>query len=366
MHIRKHITKDALLSIVLIGFSIGTVNAGPVTLPNTFTSGTPAVAAEVNGNFNAVKTAVDDNDSRVGTNAIDIANLTATVNALLTRITALETDNTALQNLISNVAPYMTGGTDAQGQPTVFFSGVNVHVNNGEGGTATVDGTGNLIVGYDERLSANVSFCSIIDGGGNAYTLQADCENNSGVWGTAPQKIGSHNLVIGIGHNYTQHGGLIAGFRNTVASSDSSISGGIDNVSNGSYGSVSGGASNTASGVASSVSGGISNTASGSSSSVSGGNSNTASGSSSSVSGGITNAASSSSSSVSGGSSNTASGAASSVIGGLSNTASSSYSSVSGGNSNTASGGSSSVSGGANRDATGTNDWVAGTLFENN
>ncbi|MGI9302400.1 MAG: SUMF1/EgtB/PvdO family nonheme iron enzyme, partial [Gammaproteobacteria bacterium] len=39
--------------------------AGPVTIPNTFQSNTPAVAAEVNGNFGAVKDAVDDNDARI-------------------------------------------------------------------------------------------------------------------------------------------------------------------------------------------------------------------------------------------------------------------------------------------------------------
>ena len=60
--------------------------AGPVTIPTTFSSGTPAMAAEVNGNFTAVKTAVDDNDGRITTNASDIsanaANITANTNAI--------------------------------------------------------------------------------------------------------------------------------------------------------------------------------------------------------------------------------------------------------------------------------------------
>jgi len=47
--------------------------AGSLTVPNTFTSGTKAVAAEVNENFSAVKNAIDDNDSRIGTNKADIA-----------------------------------------------------------------------------------------------------------------------------------------------------------------------------------------------------------------------------------------------------------------------------------------------------
>ena len=48
------------------------VLATDVTIPNTFTSGTAAVAAEVNDNFTAVKTAVDDNDGRITTNATAI------------------------------------------------------------------------------------------------------------------------------------------------------------------------------------------------------------------------------------------------------------------------------------------------------
>lgn len=41
--------------------------AGSVTITNTFTSGDPAVASEVNQNFTDVKNAVDDNDSRITT-----------------------------------------------------------------------------------------------------------------------------------------------------------------------------------------------------------------------------------------------------------------------------------------------------------
>ncbi len=43
------------------------VLAGTVTGLKSFTKGTPAVSADVNGNFNAIKTAVDDNDQRITT-----------------------------------------------------------------------------------------------------------------------------------------------------------------------------------------------------------------------------------------------------------------------------------------------------------
>ncbi len=52
-----------VVPIAVLGFAV--VYASSVTIPNTFTAGTPAVAAQVNANFAAVKTAVDDNDTRI-------------------------------------------------------------------------------------------------------------------------------------------------------------------------------------------------------------------------------------------------------------------------------------------------------------
>ena len=42
-------------------------HGGSYTIPNSFTTGTTAVASEVNANFSAAKTAIDDNDSRTTT-----------------------------------------------------------------------------------------------------------------------------------------------------------------------------------------------------------------------------------------------------------------------------------------------------------
>ncbi len=59
-------TKRILTSVF---FSVAVMSvvawANTVTLPNTFTAGTTARAAEVNANFAAVKTAVDDNNARI-------------------------------------------------------------------------------------------------------------------------------------------------------------------------------------------------------------------------------------------------------------------------------------------------------------
>jgi len=231
---------------------------------------------------------------------------------------------------IASAAGYSTGGVDGlenylsvdEATNTVLISGANLQVVSGAGSTnADVNGTGNIIIGYDENV-----------------------ENN---------KSGSHNLVVGYGHNYFSYGGIVVGYNNSIVGEYSSVSGGAYNTASGDVSSVSGGWGNIASGDLSSVSGGYYNTASGNRSSVSGGYYNTASGNYSSVSGGKYNNAYGDFSSVSGGDENTASGGSSSVSGGYLNTASGNFSSVSGGYLNTAEGYYSSVSGGDNNTASG-------------
>jgi hypothetical protein len=171
--------------------------------------------------------------------------------------------------------------------PHVIFEGCNVHVRSGSGDSTdgTVDlagqaiipdtaplGLGNLIVGYNEQ------------------PLSGD-----------PTRGGSHNLIVGPGHNYPSAAGVVFGQNNSSIGPLCIVSGGYNNRASGYTSSVSGGGSNTASGNDSSVSGGNSNVASGDSSSVSGGSFNTASNTLSSVSGGVINEAGGTFSSVSGG-----------------------------------------------------------------
>lgn len=220
--------------------------------------------------------------------------------------------------------------------PHVIVEGANLHVQNGSGLTDSINGLGNLLVGYNESASADEA-----------------------------NRSGSHNLIVGGDHEYIQRGGFVAGRNNNIYGAFSTVSGGDGNTASGDNSSVSGGISNIASGWRSSVSGGNDNTASDYTSSVSGGNNNTASGWFSNVSGGTSNTASGHYASVSGGIANTASGNYASVSGGKENIASSQYASVSGGFANEASGQSSSVSGGYNRSALDLYDWVAGGLWEN-
>jgi len=304
-------------------------SAGPVVGLTTFTAGTPARAGEVNSNFGAVRTAVDDNNTRIGTLLTQLAALQASVTTLQTQSTAqqaqiatlqstattlqsqvatlttsnatlqtsvatLTASNATLQSQLTNITPLngVMSLSSIGGMPTVRFTNVNVQVINGQGSTATSNGTGNLLIGYDAVRTTGTSICSL---GTNPTTLahvtdQPSCTAAGGTW-ALNHKSGSHNLIVGDRHNYSRWGGVVFGAGNTSNYNSASVTGGQNNVASGSLSSVSGGNGNQATAQVSSVSGGAGNTASHTASSVSGGSSNTASGVQSSVSGGSSRSA---------------------------------------------------------------------------
>ncbi len=329
----------AAVALGKCALSATAAHAGSLDTPNAFAAGSPAVADEVNENFAAVEAAVNDNDTRVA--ELEAA-LAAALEAAETSRRDFRARLDALESFMSSVERNITFETDNQGHPAVVFSGVNVHINNGEGKSESVNGVGNLIIGYDEPGEDGASICS--DG---RFDNADDCSLAGGVF-AAVHKSGSHVLVIGPAHNYSRAVGVVTGNTNTV-NGDFSFAAGTSNRASGESSAVTGGTGGIASGDFSSVSGGFTNHASGEGSSVKGGTFNTASGGSSSVSGGLGNLASGPLSSVSGGNSNGATG---------------SISSVSGGATNEAAGANSSVSGGSNRTADNEFDWVAGTLQE--
>jgi hypothetical protein len=168
---------------------------------------------------------------------------------------------------------HVTSGPD-----DITISGANLHIVNGLGATNTVNGLGNLIVGYQEhRLPP---FTNI--------------------------RTGSHNVIVGRQHNYSSFGGLVVAQFNEISGPWASVTGGFSNSASGVNSSVSGGNGNSASGQNSWASGGVMNRASGIASSISGGGGNLASGVDSSVSGGRANTAGGDFSAVSGGALRTA------------------------------------------------------------
>lgn len=70
-------------AIIIASLAMPATWAGDLTIPNSFTAETPAVAAEVNANFDAVEQEVDDNNTRINTN-------TGNINTHETRIASIE------------------------------------------------------------------------------------------------------------------------------------------------------------------------------------------------------------------------------------------------------------------------------------
>jgi hypothetical protein len=249
--------------------------------------------------------------------------LEATVAQQQARIAELEADSVpGLADHVAVVDSFrdLDGDGIDEPVPTVLFEGANVQIVDGSGSTLPAgslrpSGLGNLIVGYDEESTLEEPHCS--DG---IRRSEEGCENFGGIW-AANQKNGSHNLVVGPEHFYSQAGGVVFGVRNIINGPSASATGGRDNSASGDHSSVSGGWTNTTIGSNSSISGGEHNTASGSNSSISGGRSNTTFANAASVSGGAFNTASNNDSSVTGGGLNTASGGYATVTGGISNTA---------------------------------------------
>jgi len=207
---------------------------------------------------------------------------------------------------------------------------VNVRIVNGTGTTdGTVNGLGNLIVGYNESR------------------------------GATDDRSGSHNIVGGIRNNYSSYGGLVVGYMNTISGACATVSGGHENTADGETASVSGGVQNIASGLLASVSGGAANTASGDNSSVSGGDHNLAYSHYSSILGGEYNVAG-----ITSGGHDESQKAT--VSGGNANTANGPVAHISGGRDNIATGWYSVVSGGASRSVLNTDDWRAGGYFQEN
>jgi hypothetical protein len=260
----------------------------------------------------------EDNDkvilAKIAALEAQVAALQDQVSTLQSQLATVQSNNALLLGPFVSVDPNPEIGVIG---PNIIFSGANIHIVSGSGATddnGNRTGLGNVIIGYDENQPPIAGFPPLGTG----------------------DRGGSHNLVVGRWHRFTQaaFGGFVAGEANTISNDGASISGGSANVASGSYASVSGGWNATASGEGASVSGG--------------GGVNIASGRYASISGGFANIASGDSASVSGGEGNTAGGVLASVSGGHFNRSTGELASISGGLQNTAGGTDTVVIGGQN------------------
>jgi len=196
---------------------------------------------------------------------------------------------------------YMSVDVETQ---TVLLSGANLQVVNGEGQSTSVNGRGNVIIGYNESDTSTT------------------------------MRGGSHNLVLGRMNQYASFGGLIHGFNNAMLNAEGAVIAGSNNVVSGVRSAVLGGDQNTASGNKVVAIGGEQNEAKGSVAIVLGGSANTADGTATTLAGGALNQTLGTQTTVVGGGLNIGDGYRGVVAGGESNQTASSesgYTSVFGG-----------------------------------
>ncbi|MCC6337840.1 MAG: tail fiber domain-containing protein [Myxococcales bacterium] len=236
----KTIRNKHLWSSLLVGLVVaGGVMASNVTLPHAFQPNSPARASEVNANFNAVKSSVDDNHGRLST--------------VETSVATLQTANGQNWKRGGNTGTSMA--TDYIG--TADNQGLELRVNTSRAvqilPTASAP---NVVVGGSEcpaSLTAGVK--GVFVGGGNAIGTYADCV------GVAAER---HRA-------YDNNVALVGGYGNAAGSNDAT-------VTNAEYASVLGGTFNEARGRAAAVIGGEGNVASGSHSAAMAGSYNQAGG----------------------------------------------------------------------------------------
>src|SRR5262249_54920757 len=126
----------------------------------------------------------------------------ADAQALANDVATLQGQVATLQNQVSALQTLLAGvsRTTFYNQDTLRFSGMNLQLVDGSGGTTSTRGLGNLIIGYNEFAS---------------------------------DTSGSHNLILGVQNSFSSYGGFVAGERNTISGPFASVSGGNSNFASG-------------------------------------------------------------------------------------------------------------------------------------
>lgn len=203
--------KIALMS--LLSFALPAA-AGPVNGLTSFTAGTPARAAEVNGNFTAVKTAVDDNHTRIGT--IEGVNAAARITALeganaAARLTALETSPSVTGNLTLAPSTATAGNILKGAVPFLHDFGTDNTFLGENAGNFTMSGSENTATGAAALVS------NTIGGNNTASGVNALANNTSGNNNTANGLQALFSNTTGTGNTAN---GLQALFSNTTGNNN--------------------------------------------------------------------------------------------------------------------------------------------------
>lgn len=121
-----------------VGFLVlSNTASAQTTVPNTFTAGSPAKAAEVNANFQALVTAINSLGARVDSVSTRVDSVTARVGKLEGTLTATDVAGTyALYGLQTDVIPSAVSGMNEGQMEAISYSGTAILT-----ATSTLGGT---------------------------------------------------------------------------------------------------------------------------------------------------------------------------------------------------------------------------------
>ena len=165
------------------------------------------------------------------------------------RLSALETANEELGTELASATTKVTAlettfsGVSREGT-TLSFTGMNLHLTNGETSDETTNGLGNLFVGHNDEPGPQTGSGGIIVG-----------ERGETFTGWDSMILGNHNTVSG-GDSF------VASTGSTAGQAGGMVLGGWENLASGVYATVVGGIHNTASGSFSTERGGSEQTVS--------------------------------------------------------------------------------------------------------
>ena len=117
------------------------------------------------------------------------SSLTSLITTVEDRVREVESLTTSFESRISSIETKTQSITMEESSRSLIITGVNLHSRNGKGETWSTNGTGNLIVGYNE-------------------SDQGEGEED---------RSGSHNIVIGPYHSFPSFGGIVTGINSTIS-----------------------------------------------------------------------------------------------------------------------------------------------------
>jgi histone H3/H4 len=133
--------------------------AGSVTIANTFSSGTPAVAVDVNQNFSDVAAAVNDNHGRITTNEGAIATNATAISGNASAITAnglaIGSNTAAIGTNATNISA--AGTAISNNAAGVISNAARITTNEGNisSHSTTIAGNTSAIATHEVRITAN-------------------------------------------------------------------------------------------------------------------------------------------------------------------------------------------------------------------